>query len=398
LLSLAAAVLAAVLAGVLLAFVLRRPHGWYSAPAVVIPAFVAPAVAAMMLVQHKVSAWLRARGHDPLVATWAAAVVGWSSLLAMATARDARSGYLALLWTAGLSVSLAVAASTKLPRGPLAVLGALPGAVALAAFAPVLRTMCAEVAFLPLPTAADPMLAALVAAFVCAGAAGLIVASHAIGAHARVSLAFALVALAGVGASAAREPFTFERPRRVFVVHGEEGGRSAVLLRAIDALPFEPVARGVPEARPVSREWPLFEVFMPAPTHEVPAPPPAFAPPRVEVLSSARSGATRTVRVRLYTETTQLRLFVARDRLVRWSLGASLAVNEYAGGRPTAYFQGVGPEGEEVELEFRGDAPVELEVIATSFLPDEPMLRVARRLPSWAVMTPMVARTVRARL
>jgi hypothetical protein len=271
--------------------------------------------------------------------------------------------------------------------------------MALAAFAPVLRTMCAEVAFLPLPTAADPMLAGLVGVFVAAASAGAVIASHAIGAHLRASLLFVAIAIAGVTTSAAREPFTAERPRRVFVVHGEEGGRSAVLLRAIDALPFDPVASAIPEARPVTREWPLFEVFMPPPTHEVAAPPPAFAPPRVETLSSARNAAgTRTVRLRMHTETTQLRLFVARDRLVRWSLGRSLAVNEYAGNRPTAYFQGVGPEGEEVELEVRGDEPVELEVIATSFLPDEPMLRVARRFPSWAVMTPMVARTVRVRI
>lgn len=396
--SLVAAVLSAVLCGILLALVIKRPHGWYSAPLVVVPAFVAPAVAAMMLVQHKVSLRLRAREHDPLMATWVAAIVGWSLLLLLATARGARSGYIPLLWTAGLSTAFLLAVSTKLPRGALAVCGALPGSMALAAFAPVLRTMCAEVAFLPLPTAADPMLAGLVASFVSAGAAGLLVASHAIGSHKRAALVFALVACVGVVASAAREPFTFERPRRVFVVHGEEGGRSAVLLRAIDALPFDPVARSVPEARPVSREWPLFEVFMPPPTHEVAAPPPSFAPPRIETLSSTRNGATRTVRIKLFTETTQLRLFVARDRLVRWSLGRNLAVNEYAGNRPTAYFQGVGPEGEEVELELRGDEPVELEVIATSFLPDEHMTRIARQFPQWAVMTPMVARTIRVRL
>ncbi|MFO0556569.1 MAG: M28 family peptidase [Polyangiales bacterium] len=401
-LALAAAVLAAVCAGLVLAFVLRRPHGWYSAPWVTIPAFVAPALAAMLAVHRRLSSRLRARGVDPTLAVWLVALVGWSSLLALSAARGARSAYIPLAWTAGLALSLIVAVFKPRTRDALfalAVAGAIPGAMTLASFAPVLRTMCAEVAFLPLPTAADPMLAALVASFVAAASAGAMIAAHAVGAHGRASLAFALLALLGLGASAAREPFTHERPRRVFVVHGEEGGRSAVLLRAIDALPFDPVLRSVRDARPVQRQWPLFEVFMPAPTHEVAAPSPSFAPPSVEVLSStANPGATRTVRLRLRTATTQLRLFVERDRLARWSLGRSLAVNEFAGNRPTAYFQGVGPEGEEVELEVRGASPVELEVIATSFLPDEAMLRVARQFPSWAVMTPMVARTIRVRI
>lgn len=400
--ALVASVLASVACGALLAFALRRPHGWYSAPWVTIPAFVAPALAAMLAVHHRLAARLRSRSIEPALAVWIVAVIGWSTLLLISSVRGARSGYIPLLWTAGLSASLLVAIARPRSTGALsalAVLGSLPGAVALAAFAPVLRTMCAEVAFLPLPIAADPMLAALVASFVGAASAGAMIGAHAIGAHARASLVLALIAVLGVATSAAREPFTHERPRRVFVVHGEADGQSAVLLRAIDALPFDSVARSLPDARPVRREWPLFEVFMPPPTHEIAAPAPAFAAPSVEVLSTTRAtSATRVVRVRLRTETTQLRLFVERDRLVRWSLGRSLAVNEFAGNRPTAYFQGVGAEGEEVELEVRGDAPVELEVIATSFLPDEHMLRVARQLPSWAVMTPMVARTVRVRI
>jgi hypothetical protein len=397
--SLLVGALSALAVGVLLAFVLRRPHGWYSAPALIVLAFAAPSAAAILAVQSRVGRALERRGHDPLVAVWSAAVIGWSVLLALATARGSRSGYLPLAWTVGLALGLLALRRWPRARVGLSIAACVPGALLLAQFAPVLRTMCAEMAFLPLPIPADPVLATLVGVMTCATGALFALGAHSIGGASRAALALALVALVGVAITAVKPPFTVERPRRVFVVHGESDGRSGVLLRGLDALPLEPALGGLPEARPIRPGWSAFEVFNPPPTHEIAAGPPAFAPPTVEVLSSGPLvDGTRAVRVRLRTETTQLRLFVARGRLASWSLHPRTAENEVAGGRPTAYFQGVGPEGEELTLVLRGAEPVELEVIATSFEPDAQMNAIARRLPPWAVMSPMVARTIRPRI
>ncbi|MDB4971829.1 MAG: peptidase [Myxococcaceae bacterium] len=394
-----AAVIAAVAVGLVLALVLRRGHGWYAEPWIAYGAFVAPACAASCALHAPLRRRLVARGLDPLSTVWSVCVLGWSLVLLLATLAQARSGYIPLLWTSGLALGLLASVRFPARRGIIALIAITPGLYTLVQLGPLMRTMCAQMGMQPLPIPGDPVIGLLCGLLVAIAGAALALPAHAFGGVKQASSVMAALALAGIVLSATTFPFTSERPRRVLVTHAEENGRSALLLRARDALPLAPVLTQLPDARPVRAGWTSFEVFQELPTHELPAPAPAFARPSAEVLAmQPHADGTRTVTLRLHSETPNLRMFVEHGRVARWSLHEEVSEPPLAAGRATVYFQGFPSEGETITVTLRGSAPVEVELIASTFASSPVIRRMTATFPRWAVPVPLAARSVKLKI
>lgn len=390
-----AALFAGVGVGLLLAYVIQRPFGWYATPWAAYAAFVIPTAAVFALVQAR----LRPPGREPLWETWSACVLGWAFLLLWASLAHARSSHIALAWVLGLSCGLIAALRWPAQRGSILLAACAPGLYTIAHLGPMLRTMLAQAGLQPLPIAADPVLGALCGATVAAAGAAIAlpVQAHGLGRAAHRVLVGA--AAAGVLICAVMPPFTAERPRRVLVTQAEANGRSAFLFRARDALALEPALAGIAGVRPARADWPSFEAYEPTPTHEVDGPTPGFAPPSIEVLSrSEHADGTRTVELRLRSQTPNLRVYVDAGRVQSWSVHPEVAEPPFAGGRATIYFQGVDPDGEPLSLRLRGSAPVGIEVVASTFEPSAELRQLAAALPAWAVPVPLCARSVKERL
>lgn len=399
------AVVASLASGVVLAFVLQRGHGWYASPWIVYPAFIAPACAAIFAGQRALA---RRSDQDQdqdqdreraLWATWCAYLGGWTTLALVAAIAHARSGYLPLLWSAGLGAGLLAALRWPARRRGIALLAIAPGLYGVLQLGPLLCTMCAQMGLQPLPFPADPVLAMLCGALVATASAALALPVHALGESQWPLRSYVVLAVAGVVLSASTFPFTPERPRRVLVTQGAQADRSAYLLRARDVLPLEPVLAQLPAARPARADWTSFEVFEPAPTHELPAPAPDFPLPSAALLSQVvNDDGTRSVELQLRSATPNLRMFVQAGRVVRWSIHPQVAEPPLAGGRATVYFQGFPPEGRRITLTLRGAEPAELELIATTFMPSPELKQMAAAFPAWALPVPLLARSLKLKL
>jgi hypothetical protein len=394
-----AALVAPIVVGSVLAFVIRRPHGWYTAPWIVAFAFVAPSVAALLGVHQAFAKRIASGGRDPIWAAWAAAIAGWCPPLVAASLAHARSGYVPLVWTAASSIGLLAAMRWPAWRMAIALAATLPGFYVIAQLGPMLSALCAQMGLQPLPIPADPLIALLCGSLTVAAGAAIVIPSLASQGAGRAAWAFAALGGFGIVVSAMHAPFSPERPRRILVTHGEENGQSAFFLRARDGLPLEPALEGLPEARPASPSWTKFEIFEPAPTHELPGPPPAFGRPRVEVVSSTRhADGTRTVVLRLGSDTSDLRLFFAAGRVVRWSVQDEVPANPVAGGRAVIYLDGFPPEGDTISVTLRGAEPAEVQAISSSFLPTDAIAAIGARLPAWALPLPLSARAIRVQI
>ncbi len=402
--------LAALFVGIVLAFVIRRPHGWYAAPVLLAPAFGAAAIAGLLGVHSRWrSRWLRKDprgGAEALVwASWAGALVGWSVWLLLATLRNVGAGYLPLSFVLPLAVGLLAAQRWTRWRLAIGMLSLGPGAVVMMSLAaPLMRAMVPEIGFLPLPIPGDPLVAVFTAVFTLATAGAAMWTVHDLGGPGRATLVTSVIALVGIVGCAVRFPWTAERPRRVMVTHIEQDGRSALLMGPMDALPMRGALAAVGDARPVRAGW-ARNVFMPRYTHEVPARPPAFGAPRAEVTTVGHdaSSGTRTVELRLHAETPQVRLYIPRARLAGWSLSERLPERPADPGDlpgpeddcDVIHFEGFTDEGETVRLRVRGDAPFEVDLRAVTPVPDAEIDALMRRMPSWVVAWPGVTRVVR---
>jgi MFS family permease len=264
LLSACAALVTAACMGLLLAYVLQRSYSWYGSPWVAYLAFAVPACSAYAALTQR----LRARVDTWSV--WSASVVGWSSIALLGGLAHARSGYIALAWALGLAVGLLFALRWPHHRHGILLAACTPGLYTVVHFGPMLRTMLAQAGLQPLPVLPDPIIGVLVALLVSSAGAAIALPVLAFGVARTTWKLLAAASLAGVAVSAVVSPFTAERPRRVLVTHAEVGGRSAFLFRARDALPLDPVLEQVSGATPVRGDWPSFEVYEPAPTHEAP--------------------------------------------------------------------------------------------------------------------------------
>jgi hypothetical protein len=417
LLAVVAGVCVAFAAGLLLARVLGRPHGWFSAPALVLPAFAAPALAAMLGVQ---ALWrrraLRRAAAEPdravvdrhAYSAWAGALLFWAVWLALATARHVGAGYLALHWVWPAAVAMIASFYFPRARTALALASLIPGAaVTLELGMLFLSYFIPIVGIIPAPQPFDVSIAVMAGAVAVAVAVLACAAVHRAGRFGRAALVCTAVAIAGLTASAIRFPYTAERPKRLRLAHvsldckGEQ--RSALLLRADDALGMASVLPSLPELVPARRDWPAYETWQPLFSHELPAPPPTEPPaPRIAVIHDAYDAATdlRELRLRVTAPGAQMRLAFPASRLVIWSLDGPPTLAANVRGDRTIHLEGLGADGAELSVTVRGSAPlpVELRSVARAPARDEAALELLRRLPPWTTTTSLAIHAVRLTL
>jgi hypothetical protein len=408
-LAVVAAIGGALGAGLLLGRVLGRPHGWFSAPALLLPAFAAPALAAAFGVH---ALWRRRglRSADPdrhAFAVWAGGLLFWSAWLALATVREVAAGYLALQWVWSAALGMIGALLFPRARAVLALASLVPGAAVtielgvlfLNYFVPITGTITAPQPF-------DAAIAVLAGSTVAAVGVLAWVVVHRAGGFGRASLACAAVAIVGLAVTALHFPFTPQRPKRIRLAHvvddaGGAGGerRSALLLGSGDALGVASVLPSVPGFAPARPGWPPFETWLPPLSHELPAPPPELPAPRVEVTHDAYDATTdrRELGLRVTATGAQIRLAIPSARLLGWSLGAPPEAVMQAGGRRVIHLEGLAADGAElsVSVRGRGPLPIELRAIAREPARDEAVEAVTRRLPSWTTTTAVTIRVTR---
>ncbi|HLK92365.1 MAG TPA: M20/M25/M40 family metallo-hydrolase [Polyangia bacterium] len=401
-LALLAGVAGAVASGLFLTGVLHRPHGWFSAPALVLPAFAAPALAATFAVR---AAWRRrslgrvdAERH--LLSAWAGALLFWSAVLALAAARNVGAGYLALHWVWAGAAGMIGSLLFPRARRALALASVVPGATVTIELAVLFLGYFIPISgIIPAPQPFDLPIAVLaggVAAVVFVMAS--VAVQHA-GDLRGAALVCAGVTIVGLAMTATRFPYTPERPKRVLLAHvaqNEAWGleRSALLVRSGDALELGSVLAALPGFVAARPGWPAFETWLPPFTHERPAGPPALAPPRVDLLADAYDATTdeRTVRLRVSAPGAQLRLGIPSQRLLAWSLGAPPDQALELHGQRLVHLEGLGPEGAELSLTVRGRAPlpIGLRANARGHARDEALSETIRRLPSWTTPTSLI--------
>jgi hypothetical protein len=301
----------------------------------------------------------------------AGALLFWSLLLALATAKDVGAGYLALFWVGG--GTLALLAWLRAPRK-------WQLALALACLIPAL-VLTLEIAvgflsyFVPITGMLgqgliDVVLAALVAAVVAALATLTLPLLHAAGGFGRVAAGLALVGTVGLAVIAVRFPYTESRPRRVSVSHVADGDKGAIRVKGG---PF---------------------------TREIPAPPPPMPAPRAEVVGEQGTAAgNRQVTLRIHGTSPLIRLAVPQQALLDWSLAPSLSTRP-VDGRYFAQFYDLPPDGHSLTLTLRGQAPVEIELRGIDGTPPTgPEVTAAlRTLPPWTTAHVTASRTIKLRL
>jgi hypothetical protein len=379
-----AAVLAAILVAAVLGFVLHRPHGWFSSPAIAVWVFGASAVAAAM----GILAWRRRRrpGEPELVA-WAAALLFWALLLAVATWKNLGSGYLPLWWAGCLATGLIGALYAPKWRSVLWLVAFVPGAaLVLGLTATIFPFVVADIGLVPAPVPLDMLVAVLVAfAVAMLAPAGLAV----LGAPTRLgraSIAVAVIAVAGAAVAAVVNPYSVDRPKRITAAVVQRDGTSGLFLGSRDALPLGPALGNLPEAVPCKSGSP--SILSPPFTFRMPAAPLSFDAPRIEVLSSVLDSSrdTRVVRLRVEAGGTGLQLSVPRARVRGWSLGR-IPERSFDPARLLVVFVNAAPADRELTLELAGTAPVEVELVEVRGPSRAAEVQeLGRRLPSWTAL------------
>jgi len=406
-----AGVLGAVAAGLLLSLGLGRPHGWFSAPALVLPAFAAPALAATFGVQ---GLWRRralrktgAQGDTQALVASAGALVFWSLWLALTAVRGVGAGYLALHWV--WPAALAMIAAVLFPRwrAVLALASLIPGAVVTIELGVLFLTYFLPITgIIPAPRPFDAPVAALVGIVVAAVAPLACASVHHIGGFWRASLACVAVTIVGLVATAVHAPYTEQRPKRIRLTHVIEDSngsqKSALLLASGDALPLGPVLSSVPEFVPARPDWPSYETWAPPSSHQAEAPPPKVDLPRLDLTTDAYDPATdqRRLTFRVTAPGTQMRLGIPSARLLAWSLGAPPAAVLAVDGKRLIHLEGLDDSGAELAITVRGRRalPIELRAVAREPLPESSVQDVVRRLPPWTTTTTTTFRLRRLEL
>lgn len=377
---------ASIVAAVFLGFVVGRPHGWFSAPWVAILAFGAPAIAAALGIQ---SLRLRCPREKVTLATWAAALIFWSLWSLLAAATGAGSGYVPLWWSGLGAIGFLGALFKPTWRPWLWLVSFVPCAILPLEFlVQMIPFIIADVGLVPSPAPLDGLIAMVIAltAIIVVPVALVPIAGARL--MKRVALGCALLAVVGIVVAALHEPYTAERPKRVRASIVVRDGENSLLIASRDALPLDAALADVQEAVPYDRPWAVLPLFEPVYTYQLPADPPSFYEPRIEVLSSSYDERrdVRELRIRLVSNGPQLRLFIPQSSLVAWSLGVvpeqSLDEN-----RMLVMFEGAEPEARELTLELHGQEPVEVELIDVRGPSEAPEIRALReRLPDWVAL------------
>jgi hypothetical protein len=245
---------------------------------------------------------------------------------------------------------------------------------------------------------------------VAAVAVSALAVVHPAGGLGRAALACAALAVVGLAATATRFPYTAQRPKRIRLAHVAQDAangvpgqrRSALLLASGDALGLAPVLPSLPEAVPARPDWPRYETWLPPMSHELPAPPPALAAPRIDVTRDSYDATTdqRELGLRVTAPGAQMRLALPAARLLGWSLGPRPDDAMEIGGQRMIHLDGLGDDGAALSITVRGRAPlpVELRAMAREPAHDEPAQAVLRRLPPWTTATAIAVQVTRREL
>ena len=404
LLACVAGLLAAVGSAALVALVLGRPAGWFSAPWLAVLAFGAPAAAGTVAV-HML--WRRRglRRLEPAVQVRVALAGGllfWSALLALATIKSIGAGYIALVWVAGGSLALLVPMLT--PRAPRALTlaftlaGMVPGMVVTLELAVLFLAYFIPITGLMGMGAVDLIIAALIAvALVAAVALPLATVQGSVGSG-RVALGLCALGVVGLVLVATRFPYTADRPKRVTISHKADADRGQLQVKLFDGIARSAVVAALPPPAGPGSTWTKKDAL----THTTPAPPPPMPAPRAEVEAqeAVSPAGTRRVTLRIHGTSPLIRLAVPRQSLAGWSLSTALASGRVVDGRYVAQFYALEPAGHVVTLTLRGAAPVEIELRATDGArasgPEVDALLKA--LPDWVTPSAYADRTTRLKI
>jgi hypothetical protein len=357
-----ATLIAGLVAAALTSLVVGRPHGWFSAPWIAAFAFGGAATAAALGVLA-----LRRRSSPQVApaALWAGAMIFWTIWLILAALGQAGSGYLAL-WLAGpTAIGFIVALFKPRWRPWLWIASFVPGAVLFLEFmVQVLPFTVADIGLVPAPQPLDLLVAALVSLTVLAIAPTALAPVAGVRRLGLVAAGCGVLALVGLVVVAAINPYSHERPKRVSAAVVVKDGEPALLVASRDALPLDPLLEGVPGAVPCTRPWSPVPGLDPPFTFELPAKPPGWDAPRVEVVSADFDADRdiRTVRIRVVSGGPKLRLYIPTGALESWSLGR-IPEKSLVPGRTLVVFEGATPAQRELTLGLRGQAPVEVELI-----------------------------------
>lgn len=382
----------------LLAVVLRRPHGWYATPWLMVPCFVGAGLCGILLVH---TLWRRralshgADAEQSALVAWTSGLLLWGVVSALCSAASLGLGYLALWWLAPGTLALLIGVRFPRHRGWLWLLSVAVGAAGFIHLAvglvPALIGMM--IGMNPGPAPGDVAIAAILWLLVILPLAlsGMAAIHRAGRLQEGLSVCAVLTAI-GIIATAQHAPYSETRPKRVMAVHATRGGETALLLRSEDYLPIDPALAAVPDARPVpaGEDWPTFlpPGWSPPFTHKLPAQPLAILPPHLEVMERSEDPAsgTRTLKLRLYATGWITFLEIPREPLVGWSMGEPLPRPLEGQSTITALFVAPDPSGQELTLKLRG-APVELKILQFHSADQAPELtELRRRLPAWTTL------------
>jgi hypothetical protein len=367
------------------AYALGRPMSWYARPAPGIVAFALAGVAGLLAVQSAVSTLFRRRGVGRAAAALAvlgAVLLFWMIILLALTVKGLGAAYLALWWVIACAVGLLIASLASDSRWWVGVLvAALPGGVLTLQLLIMLTRLFVPVfGRLPMPIAPDLVLATMVATLVAALALVTLPGAHRVGAIGRAALCAGAVAIVAITVSVVQFPYDARRPQRVVVVHDQDDSDAELVAIGMDYQTPRRALAGVPamRAEPGGGERPLRYV--------APAGPTGFPPPQLRLIATHTDTArdVRTITLRASAPGTfRLRLRAPANRIAGWSIPA--AVPEWNAEGRTVLVDYVAPPdtGWLLSLSVRGEAPISLAVSGYWLHATPAADTLLRTLPTW---------------
>jgi hypothetical protein len=405
LLGLLAAIFAALLPTLALK-ALHRSTGWYSSPALVLACFALPAAAGLLFTQ----AWWRARAMRKMGAdvdrvswtAWLGALSFWAFWLSLTTITGVAVGYLPLYWVAGGAVAALVAMTWPRARLAPVFIALVPGAVVTIEMATLMACNLVPMAgMIPSQAPLDAALAVLVALGTAAVGIVAFVLPCRTGGVGKVAATCAILGVAGIALTAARWPYTAERPKHLLAVHAADDQSSALLLAGEGVEGERPLLPLLSMSTPAPASWPPVDGFMEPFTLMLPAGTPPMPAPEVDVSASVYDSASDTRQVTLHIQGTspQLRLTIPKSALLGWSATSKLPAPP-EGSHYTAIFEGVPSDGVDFQLTLRGAAPVEIGLRAIDTKPPaSPEMQTLRKsLPEWVTVRAFAYRMTKIRI
>ncbi|WP_194863036.1 M28 family metallopeptidase [Myxococcus sp. AB036A] len=386
-LSLAVALVVPIAFGFLPHYAFERPHGWYASPWLAVAAFGTLAVTGALLPRALWARRLAARGVAPqerVFTAWLGGLWLWVLTLGALQLLGLGTAYLALWWTLGGALGLIAATFLASPRARMMALyvGWVPGLLLTVQMGRSLLELFVPVAgHLRLGVPLDPLVALLAALPVALATVLGLAPVQEQSRFGPSTTAFATVSVAFLAALLLRFPYTPERPKRLWLEHRLQEGRSEVHYSSWDFPDPRAALSGQPGPLQAAARMPGFRGGYTAPV------PPADLPaPQVEVLESQDDGTTalRTVRLRLQLGAAYLgRVRIPRAALAGWSLPAPLP--PLAPEDSVYVLDVLAPPGGhyEVSLHLRGqeEVPVDVQAFFAEWTP--PLEEARSRLPAW---------------